>query len=177
MWRYSIACCTPDGQTPSAVQEWFPETAGEGEPSAISASMQQRPSGAGTITCGVQSIRMATCSISSCRAGVTGRRRNVFSQAPQGLALRPTDADHRQTHELCRSEKANHARCRASPAQGSEQPCRTLASTDAATRKTDAPLQVTRPCTALFVGTRPDQQCLSVSAQPPVGAAVPARPC
>ena len=59
---------------------------------------------------------------------------------------------------------------------GPEQPGRTLAPTDAATRKTDAPLQITRPCTALFVGTRPDQQCLPVSAQPPLGTAVPARP-
>ena len=100
----------------------------------------------------------------------------LFSQAPQGLALRPTGADHRQTQELCRSEEAHHARCRASPAQGPEQPGRTFAPTNAATRKTDAPLQVTRPCTAFFVGTRPDQQCLPLSAQPPVGAAVPARP-
>ena len=44
----------------------------------------------------------------------------LFSQAPQGLALRPTGADHRQTQELCRSEEAHHARCRASPAQGHE---------------------------------------------------------
>ena len=78
--------------------------------------------------------------------------------------------------ELRRSEGAHHARCRASPAQGSEQPGRTLAPTDAATRTTDAPLQVTRPCTALSVGTRPDQQRLPVSAQPPVGTAVQARP-
>lgn len=46
VWRYSIVCCTPDDQTSSAVQAWFPETAGEGEPSAISGSMQQRLSDA-----------------------------------------------------------------------------------------------------------------------------------
>src|SRR5471030_2200294 len=100
----------------------------------------------------------------------------LFPQAPQGLALRPAGVGHRQTEELRRSEVAHHARCRAPPAQGSEQPRGTLPPTDAATRTTDAPLQVTRPCTAISVGTRPDQQCLPVSAQPPVSCAVPARP-
>ena len=99
-----------------------------------------------------------------------------FPQAPQGLALRTTGADHRQAEELCCGEEANHARCRASPAQGPEQPGRTLASTDAATGTTDAPLQVIWTSSALFVGAWPDQQCLPVPTQPLVSGAISARP-
>src|SRR5471030_2487915 len=46
--------------------------------------------------------------------------KTLFPQATQKLALRATGADHRQAEELCRGEDANHAGCRASPAQGSE---------------------------------------------------------
>ena len=99
-----------------------------------------------------------------------------FPQAPQRLALRTTGADHRQAEELCCGEEANQARCRASPAQGPEQSGRTLAPTDAATRTTDAPLQISRPSSALFVGAWPDQQCLPLPAQPLDSGALRARP-
>lgn len=51
-----------------------------------------------------------------------------------------------------------------------------VAPTDAAARTTDAPVQVAWPRAAISGGTRLDQQCLSLPAQPPVGAGVPARP-
>jgi hypothetical protein len=41
-WRSSTGGCTLDGQTPSAVHEWLPETIGKGELSTKSVSMQQR---------------------------------------------------------------------------------------------------------------------------------------
>ena len=62
------------------------------------------------------------------------RGKTLFPQALQVLALRSTGASHRQTEELRRSEGANRAECRASPAQRSDQPSRTLAPTDAAMR-------------------------------------------
>ncbi len=40
-WRSSTACCTPVGQTPSAIQAWLPETVGEGKNFTKSISMQQ----------------------------------------------------------------------------------------------------------------------------------------
>lgn len=109
------------------------------------------------------------------RPAQPARGKPLFPQATQGLALRSTGAGHRQAEELRRSEKAHLARCRTSPAQGAEQPGRTLTPTDAATGTTDAPLQVTWPSAALSVGTRSDQQCFPVSAQPPIRWAVPAR--
>ena len=50
---------------------------------------QQR---AGTITCGGQSIRMATCSISLRRVGATSTRQNAFSASSSSACVTPPQA-------------------------------------------------------------------------------------
>ena len=47
------------------------------------------PSRAGTITCGVQSTRVAMCSISSCKAGVAGAAQRFFRKLLKGLRYAP----------------------------------------------------------------------------------------
>jgi len=81
----------------------------------------------------------------------------LLSQAAQGTTVRATGAGDGQTKELRCGEGADHARCRASAAQRSQQPGRSLAPADQATGTTDAAIQISRPGPTLFIGPRPHQ--------------------
>jgi hypothetical protein len=100
----------------------------------------------------------------------------ILSQTAQRAAVRAAGADHGQTQELRRREGADHAGCRASAAQGAQQPGRSLAPADPATGTSDAAPQIAGSGPTLFIGAWSDQQCLPLSAQPSAGGTVSVRP-
>ena len=99
-----------------------------------------------------------------------------FPQAAQGTTVRATGAGDGQTEELQRREGADHAGCRASAAQGAQQPGRGLAPADPATGKADETIQIAGPGPTLFIGAWSHQQYLLLSAPPLVGSTIPVRP-
>ena len=126
------------------------------------------------VACGRSAGAYARCA-GAAPARPTGRQ-TLLSQAAQGAAVRAAGAGHGQVQELWRGQGADHAGCRASAAQGAQQSGRSLAPADPATRAADAAIQIAGASPALFIGAWSDQQCLSLSAQPPVGDPVPMRP-
>ena len=103
--------------------------------------------------------------------------KRFFRKLLKGLQyVRAAGAGDGQTKELRCGEGADHARCRASAAQRSQQPGRSLAPANPATRTADAAIQNAGPGPTFFIGTWPHQQYLPLPAPSFAGSAVPVRP-
>src|SRR5687768_7976993 len=81
----------------------------------------------------------------------------LLSQITQRTAIRTAGADHGQTEELRRCKDADHAGCRASAAQGVQQPGRSLAPANPAAGTPDAAIQIAVSGPTFFIGAWPHQ--------------------
>ena len=95
-----------------------------------------------------------------------GGNQAVLSQTVSTLGS-ATGPDHGQASVLRGGESRDHAWHRTSPAQGSQQSGRGVASAYTTARESDGPLQVTWSATTLLVGPRSNRSHVLPKAPPP----------